>query len=240
MAKKHSEAELLKLFEDGLTSLGHMARIYDEGHTPIVFNMAVEIKKMLTENAAAMKLRGALRFMTYDDGHDPDVLTPSEKLICRKLSGDPPSLEVEPRFYSRDGEPVELKFREWWNRDVIYRASAAVPGTPLGMIPVNGSPVQPYEKRSKTTRRELIELLRNKMGAHQDVDLSELLEEIELSKGWVGFELEHPTHGVLSTDDGTLPIRVGVIAALVRQICHELLVAYGREDQPPADVTETI
>jgi hypothetical protein len=127
-----------------------MGQIYDAGHPPIVFNMAVELKKLLIDNTSAVKLRGSHRFSTYDDDHNERTISPSEKLIARRLCGDPPVLEVRPQFYSAGLPIVNLPFRDWWNRDVIYRASAALPGTPVGRIPMDRSARVPYDERSKT------------------------------------------------------------------------------------------
>jgi hypothetical protein len=125
-----------------------------------------------------------------------------------------------------------MPFRVWWNRDIIYQASAAEPGTPPGLIPVNDTPVVPYEKREKVTRMQLVHLLRNKMAAHQPSEIPELLEELQSSNSWAAFGCDTPD-GHLSTLDGSLTVAVGPLPAMMRQITHELLIAYGRDDPPP-------
>jgi hypothetical protein len=100
------------------------------------------------------------------------------------------------------------------------------------MIPVNGSPTVPYEKREKITRLGLVSLLRNKLGAHQTKEMPELLDQLDEEKNWGSFSIQTPD-GVFSTDDGTLPVEVSPIPAMMRQICHEILEAYGRSDPPP-------
>jgi hypothetical protein len=209
-----------------------MARIYDEGYAPIAFAMATEVQKILTENGAATRLRGTRTFTSPDYGDETSLLNAMHKLTSALVGGDPPTLTFVPDFYSGEDGLRELPYREWWNRDIIYQASAAEPGTPAGLIPVNDTPVVPYEDREKITRMRLVNLLRNKIAAHQSADMPLLLDEIQTTNTWAGFSCQTP-EGVLSTDDGSLPVIVGPIPAMMRQITHELLVAYGRDDPPP-------
>lgn len=233
-ARRLSDAELLELFDGSLDTLQHLARVYDEGHSPIAFLMATEITKLLTENSAAIKLRGTRLFPTIPDAHDERVLNAIYKLTGARLGGDPPTVTFMPKFQLPEPDPVvELPFKDWWNRDIIYRASAAPPGTPAGLIPVNDSPTIPYHKREKVTRMKLVSLLRNKLGSHQDAEMPRLLDELDESKNWGSFGIDTP-EGTLSTDDGTLKIAVRLMPAMMRQICHEVLVAYQRHDPPPA------
>jgi hypothetical protein len=60
-----------------------------------------------------------------------------------------------------------------------------------------------------------------------------LLDELQESRNWATFLIGTP-QGVLSTADGTLPVVVAPMPAMMRQIAHELLEAYGRNDPPPA------
>jgi hypothetical protein len=228
-----SDADLLKSFEHGLDTLSHLASTYDGGFSPIAFLMATEAQKILTENSAATKLRATRVFSSPEMHHTSQTLTPLHLLIGVELNGNPPKLTFVPTYHSR-GKVRErtLSFREWWNKDIIYRASAAPPGTPPGMIPVNGSPTVPYEKREKITRLGLVSLLRNKLGAHQTKEMPELLDQLDEEKNWGSFSIQTPD-GVFSTDDGTLPVEVSPIPAMMRQICHEILEAYGRSDPPP-------
>jgi hypothetical protein len=228
--RSRSTDELLASFEQSLTTLQHFARLYDSGYAPVVFAIATEIHKILVENNAAMRLRGELAFTSPDHGDVSNMLNALHKLTGAQVGGHPPAIEFLPAFRLEDAVPLtKMKFRDWWNRDVIYRASAALPGTPAGMIPVNDSPSVPFQDRETLTRRELIELVRNKLGAHTESEFPILLEELDEARSWGGFAIETPD-GVFDTDNGTLLVKVSVLPATVRQICHELLVAYGRQD----------
>jgi hypothetical protein len=230
-----SESDLLNSFGQSLDTLAHIAGIYDGGFAPISLVMATEVRKILTENAAATRLRGAMTFTTPRGADDPRNLSSMNKLTMARLGGSPPALTFLPQFYQPQPEQlVTLPFRDWWNKDVIYRAGAAPPGTPPGMIPVNGSPTVPFEKREKTTRMGLVNLLRNNLGAHQTSEMPALIDTLEEARSWGNFALGTPD-GMLSTDDGSLKALVSPMAAMMRQISHELLVAYGRTDPPPPE-----
>lgn len=234
-----SDSELLLSFEQGLDTLAHLAKTYDQGYAPIAFVMATEVQKILTENAAATKLRASRIFMSPEAHHTPNTLSALHLLTGAHLNGNPPTLTFVPQFFMPEGLPLRsMIFREWWNKDVIYRASAAPAGTPAGMIPVNGSPTVPYNKRETITRMGLVNLLRNKLGAHQTKEMPELLDQLEEAKNWGSFSVQ-TFDGVFSTEDGSLKIEVSPMPAMMRQICHELLVAYDRADQPPPPSEET-
>jgi hypothetical protein len=80
----------------------------------------------------------------------------------------------------------------------------------------------------------LVDLLRNKMAAHQTDEMPQLLDDLQSSNTWGAFACTTP-EGTLSTDDGSLTVKVGPLPAMMRQITHELLLAYGREDLPPPE-----
>lgn len=230
-----TERELLMSFDQGLDTLAHLSRTYDGGYPPIAFSMATEVQKILTENSAATRLRSSRTFSSPEAHHTPNTLTSLHLLTGAQISGNPPSLAFVPKFYMEDGLPnKQLNFRDWWNREVIYRASAAPKGMAPGLIPVNGSPTVPYEKRETITRMGLVNLLRNKLGAHQTSEMPELLDELEETKNWGGFGVQTPER-IYTTDDGTLPTIVSPIPAMMRQITHELLTAYDRSDPPPRE-----
>jgi hypothetical protein len=225
--------ELIAKFSEGLETLLQLASIYDGGYTPIAFNMAVEINKTLTENDAATRVRGTRTFSSPDMGDTSKMLNAMHKLTMMQVGGEPPAVRFLPQFWAGPSQCLTLDFRHWWNRDVIYRASAAAPGLPPGVIPLISADQVSFDKREKITRRELISLLRNKIGAHQANELPALLEDMDHTSGFAVAVVRLPDGSELSTEDGTLPTNGGPLAAMVRQIAHELLVAYGRDDPPP-------
>lgn len=233
-SRKLDETELLALFDQSLSTLSHLASIYDSGFHPIALQMATEVHKLLTQDGPATRLRGLRRFATIDTGDQSRILNAMHKLVGAQLSGQPPKLDFIAKFQMPDPDRTmeNLSFKEWWNRDIIYRASAALPGSPPGIIPINDSPSVPFDKRETINRRDFVAMLRNKLGAHQDGDLPILLDELEDARSWGGFICNTP-EGTLSTEDGTLTTGATIMAAMMRQIAHEVLVAYGRDDPTP-------
>ena len=230
-ARKLSENELLALFDQSLSALVHLASIYDGGFHPIALQMATEVHKLLTQDGPATRLRGLRQFTTVDMGDQTKMLNAMHKLVGSRIGGQPLRLDFIADFQmAGPNDPAEvLSFRDWWNRDVIYRASAALPGSPPGMIPVNDTPSVPFNKRETINRRDFVALLRNKLGAHQDGDLPILLDQLEEARSWGEFVCDTP-EGSLSTEDGTLATGATIMAAMMRQIAHEVLIAYGRDD----------
>ncbi|WP_294173219.1 hypothetical protein [uncultured Sphingomonas sp.] len=203
--------------------------VYDQGYSPIGSSIATEVYKVLTENGEATRPRGKLNFSGPLDYDNPSVLSEVEKLTFMELGGDPPKLGYLPIYRSGDVQKFTMSFRDWWNKDVIYRASAAMPGSSPGMIPVNESPSVPYDKREKLTRLRLVQLLRNKVGSHLEADWPLLLDQIDDERAWGIATIQTPDR-VLSTQDGTLKVEVRRLPAMMRQISHELVEAYGRGD----------
>ena len=220
--RKLSMDELANLSNQNLDTLAILARVYDDGYRPIIFTMATEIQKLLTENSSSVKLRGTKLFSSPDKPHDSRNLAPLYKLATIRVKSPPPILLFEPSYFSPDlPSPVAMTFRDWWNRDLIYVAGA-----------ISGELT--YARRQSLTRLRLVSLIRNKLGAHQAPEMPVLLDELETAWNWLGFDVSTP-EGIVSTHDGSLPIVVGPIAAMMRQICHEVLEAYGRIDAAASD-----
>lgn len=236
--RKLSVDELLKLSGQSLDTLSQLVAVYDQGYTPIVFQIAVEVQKILCEGGLAVRLRGERKFLSSANDVDDGNLMPRYPLVAGRAGGTPPVLKYVPSFLSPDKgaeKSRSLVFRDWWDREAIYRASAAEPGSPPGMIPVNDTPTVPFTKRETLTRRETIGMIRDKLGAHQDDELPTVLDDLQSGLNYISIVLESSDGSELRTDDGTLPITVPPIAAMVRQIAHEVLVAYDRDD-PAVDV----
>ncbi|TPG51673.1 hypothetical protein EAH76_16805 [Sphingomonas glacialis] len=231
-----TDDELLASFDQSLTTLTHLAQTHDDGYHPICLAMATEVHKILAGNGSTAKLRGTRVFLTVDFGEESEMLNAMHKLVGARVTGAVPALDFIPDFQFGQDITNALKFGDWWNTDVIYCASAAIPGDNPGVIPINASPLLPFDKRQTINRRDFVSLLRNKRGAHQDDDMPQLLDELETSRSWGVFECQTPA-GVLSTLNDTLLTGASMMAAMMRQIVHEVLLAYGRA-APPALVWE--
>jgi hypothetical protein len=228
--RRLTDDELLSHFEDSLTSLEQLNKIFDEGHPPIVFSMATEVRKIVLENSAAIKLRKMKNFPSPASEEQYGNLMAYNRLIIGQIGSD--WATCVPKFLCPIGMPFKrVSYNEWWS-EVIYRANAALPGTALGMIPVNDSPSVPWESRVTTNRMGVVTMLRKKLGAHIDAkDYPRLLDDLNETRNWMSFRIQDGTR-MLSTDDGSLQMRIGPLPAMMRQIAEELLIAYGRQPEP--------
>jgi hypothetical protein len=235
--RRMTDEEVAEHARQNLQTIRDLSALYDKGSHYIAFTLATEVHKFLT-TSRNVRLRGSKRFPRLQDDYTERNLLNEHKLISfRVYSGSssvPSSLECRPAFPDSPFTIKPLKFREWWDRDVIFRASAA----PLGWknpitVPVQEVDQVPYHERRRLTRRTFVEQTRNKFGAHLDEEIPELLDELQRKESF-GIILAVNINGtIFNTADGSLHMRVGPAAAMMRQIAHELLVAYEVSD--PAD-----
>jgi hypothetical protein len=222
--RRLSENELKSFLNASLTSLKYLTTIYDQGHSPIVFLMATEVIKILTDNQVAVQLRKGRNFPSPPVQEQAGNLLAFQKLIVARIDSD--SVTCVPYCQLPGQEPsVMLPFTDWWSKEIIYTASAAIPGGEPGMIPVNDSPSIPWEKRQRATRLSLTTLLRKKLGSHQDSDFPTLLDEVDEAASWMNVRIK-TEDAFLDTADGSLNWVVRPLAASMRQIAYEVLSAY--------------
>jgi len=227
----------------GLENIRALCRIYDDGHQYIAFTLATEVRKVLVDNPASARTRGEKRFPTPKNDYRPTNLAAELPLAIAQVHvksggklGEVPTGTVTflPTSIEAPLGMEWLLFREWWNRDVIFRASAAPKGAPPHLIPTNTAEQVPRSKRYSMSRRTFVDLMRNKVGAHIDSDLPEVLEGL-LKGFYFGMDLRvEYGEGALSLHEGTMHVEVGVAAAMMREIGHEVLWAYAPDrSQPP-------
>lgn len=209
---------MMAVVQESLENLRDLVSVYDNGSDSIVFLIATEIHSLLTSGGVAARLRGQRRFSSVIFEQRSDALSPHHPLIMIQVTSPPPSATYLPQYLLPDEPPRELEFVEWWNREVVFRT-----GTSFGAR-------VPLEQRETLCRRELIKLLRDKRGAHPDREWPETFDDIQLGMGMAA--VASGTDGIqLSSADGTLPIIRQPLGAMVRQIAHEVLVAYGISDE---------
>ncbi len=222
-----TQPEIQEHIEAGLENLRDLCRIYDEGRPYVSFSMATEVKRILDSNSYTRRVRGVKNFPTPRGRNDKGNLVVEAKLIVVRFGDNPPVADFLPKYQRDRVEPVLLTFREWWNRDIIHRASAAPPGTPPDMIPLRLEQQIPYDKRKTLVRRIFVAMMRDKLGAHLDDEIPETLDVLQKSHSFgVSLAVTTPA-GEFDTFDGTLPVRTGPAAAMMRQISQEVMVAYG-------------
>jgi len=205
-----------------LRNIASLCRIYDEGHPYIAFSLASEIHKLLTASSAMNAVRGDKLFPTVDLTYSDLNILPEHRLIKALVYRD--HVEFHPALDGAKG-PKSLKFRDWWNRDIIYRAGASK--NPMAVVhPVRESEQVPRNKRRTLTRRIFVELVRNKLRAHVDNDLPETLDALQRANA-MGINVSVDLGDrMLNSIDGTLPMTIGPAAAMIRQISYELLSTF--------------
>jgi hypothetical protein len=228
---RQTEAEMAQHIEESVRNMEGMCGLFDSGNAYIAFSLAAEIHKVLTTGQNIALFRADMRFPTVSFEYSPGNLAAEHKLIMADQhahSDQNPPVYIDFIPASADGSfPIKwLSFRDWWNRDVIYRASAAPPGTPVGRIPTDERAQVPKNKRKTFSRRELIEAIRNKLGAHLDRHIPEELNQLQKAHAF-GISIRVTVDGkTLDTLDGSMPMKTGPGAAMVRQIAHEVLEAF--------------
>jgi hypothetical protein len=222
-----SDAELLARAGQSLDILVGLAASYDGGAPIMSLPMATEVHKLMTAGGiASTKLRGTRTFPARR-AIDPRVISSTVTLVSVRQTAEPPAIEFVPAFMQRPPDR-HLAFRQWWRQDLIYCASAAKPGVGPGVIPVRSEDQVPFEEREKLTREALVSKVRNSVGAHTDEEMPAVLDDLE--KAWAfGVHFgQHTPNGMLSTAEGTLPVTIGPLPAMLRQIAEEVLVGYER------------
>lgn len=241
--RRVTDEQSITRFEANLDRLSDLCEDYDRGRISYALPMAVEIHKLLTEGGAYSTRRRST--VTYpspaDEDRESNLLAYFRLTFVRIASDNEGPFGTFIHAFEAGGTKIKAqKFKHWWN-ETVTRASAAVPGTPAGVIPVNDSPSVPFKDRARLNRRELIRLLRNSAGAHEGAEYPEILDEVDDPRSWGGFAMNDGNTGlVYSTDDGSLKWRAGQLAASTRQIAEEILIAFGRRTLPVGDAQNCI
>jgi hypothetical protein len=231
--RKLTEKEVEEHARHTLETIRQICTVYDGGNAYIAFTLATEVSKFLT-TTSNVKVRGTKKFPTLQDDYSNRNLLSEHKLIAtRCYAGDNnnrPRMECHPAYLSTPYPVTMLSFRDWWNHDVIYRASAAPRGwTPL-TVPARPEDQVPYDKRQTIVRRIFVEMTRNKFGAHLDAETPELLDNLQRTESLGIIFAVNLNGSVFNNADGSLGMVIGPAAAMMRQIAHEMLAAYGVAD----------
>ena len=73
--------------------------------------------------------------------------------------------------------------------------------------------------------------MRNKLGAHLDREIPEELNNLQKAHSF-GISIRVEANGrILDTIDGTMPMKTGPCAAMVRQIAYEIVEAFRLKSQ---------
>jgi hypothetical protein len=218
--------EILNRLNNSFTNLRNLCQIYDSGNPGIAYIMAVEICNILiTPNRFFTTTRKTKIFPNPRTGFSQDIVNAQNKMIIVELNCQEYYVRCFHMFNENVGIVESSNFKDWW-KDIIHVAPGDANASGVGRLP-GGHPIIPFEKRFVWTRRTFVDHIRDKAGAHIDLNDTKLLEELQKTE-MLGFNLvcEHPD-GERTTNNGTLPIIASPGAAMMRQISQEVLIAYG-------------
>jgi hypothetical protein len=186
-----------------MKTLKILCQSYDDGNFDIEREIATVIFRLLVEELPQTKLRRKLKFISYTAPPNPKNLL--MQLLASGVQGRVQSDGADPTITIthvplRDqhaewvGQPTAMKFNEWWNGFVQIAGASAGP-----VIPINQNEQIPYNKRTKISRLNLIQIIRNKYGAHYSREIDEdtmtiedrLIRAIDISVNVSGKEFNH-------------------------------------------------
>lgn len=195
--------------DDQLDRLQMLAGQYDRRRHEACFEMAAVVEELLMSEEGGRSFHDALAF-----GSPPTENATSLRTMVvnsMRLSGGTVKASYFPFCSLNPTDADSLGFEEWWAEDPLRCGSSG----------------------SDITRQEFVRLLKlRKARANRPADYRTLLSELDAELGWSRFEnTEGGEH--YGIDSAAAVVRISSIAAMMRQICHEVLVAYGRNDKPP-------
>lgn len=232
--RRLADPEVEQAFWDGADELAELARSYDRGNYGMAPLMSVVIHRMFVENSFGTRFRGNRRFSSPSKEAPSGLVTAFHRLIFIASDDNqhPPTITFKPVFHvSKLGVTFKpLSFKDWWNQ-TIYRAPATSRDLPLGYLVTEKSQHVPVDKRETVSRQQLVRQVRNKVGAHSDLDQLLILDDLrsEYSFG-MGLAVRDRQGVTRSSETGDLTIVNSPLPAMMRQIACEVLTGLGRDD----------
>jgi hypothetical protein len=228
-----TQEELATHIASSLINIRRLCEIFDSGHHYIAFTLASEIHRFLISGQRALQIRGDRSFPSPAFDYSEQSVGTEVKLIAVGGRWDKPE---EGAYFAPMKDVHGLKklpFRDWWNREVIYRTRLSEEGrSSLNRTSIfaRGRPwiseeafKRIMQERRLLTRRTFIELVRNKFGAHLDEEVPETLSEL-MRTDILDFGV---IYGGRSITDSLIP----PVAAMVRQIAYEVILAFDEGDR---------
>jgi hypothetical protein len=224
-----TDNEIRQHILEGLRNLEALCRDYDGGRPYVAFAMATEVHRILIANNLAKELTEQRVFRTQVGTGDENLM-PETKLIWGeiKFNGIYPEQieELYAKFVpvlGREKHATHVAFDVWWAGDTIFREGAS--------WTQDGQP----KPRFTLTRKELVKMMRDKLGAHLDTAIPEELDHLQRALSFgadLGFVIPRKDQDRIyevSIANGLLPVIVSPGAAMMRQIAFEVLEAYAPE-----------
>lgn len=181
--RSRENREVVDAVRGTLLTLRSLCDSYDSGNFSAARTIAVEIHRLVVGELAKLPFLRKLQFLSSSLEDSPHNLAKQCLMSfirvgnCRE--GEAVGEISFIPFCSDTSHPALhsayfRSFPKWWNA-VVIRDGAG----PNGLIPLNVADQTPFNERAHATRREVIEVVRNKLGAHFDGTVSEYLHFIE-------------------------------------------------------------
>lgn len=165
--------ELKDAFIGSIRLLKTLCDEYDDGNYYASNLMSVEIDKILNNLSTVLQLRKKRLFYCYTNKENPRNLSKSFNFVGTQVNansnrGHMFEVKFFPYLDQLVSSPKKIPYSNWIERVVVRK------GAGEGMyIPVRFEDQTPFEKREKLTLKQLLKHIRNKSGAHFDLNLNE-------------------------------------------------------------------
>lgn len=222
-------------FSKDLDNLEVLCDDFDNGERNFLsFYMAEHLKRILSDGSFSAKITGLVHFPSSKFDEDPKNIVFYSRVtgfaVWNGGARESSYGTFTSRFVGGENGPIEyLKFSKWWNQVVLRRSGKEVQFGDSPPPLTNNPKIKPYFEREALTRSELIHLVRDNYAAHQPTELPDVLKLMD--GPWeIGADIQVVLEDgtILSVMDGTLNWKVGQLAAAIRQVAEETLMAFGR------------
>lgn len=165
--RRRAVVEAANAASSSIRTIELLCDAYDKGEYHVSRELCSVLSRLIDDELKNTGRRRSVRLPTLTHPFSDRNLIPQFAHVAYRLGGNCP-LEVLffPAFSGQEDNVSNknLKFSEWWNEPVIIEGAGGM----SGLIPLKASDQIPFAKRRKLVRREVVSIIRNKMGAHYD------------------------------------------------------------------------
>lgn len=169
--RKRSKEEAAVAALNSLTALQLQCSGYDTGRYEISREICSLLSRLIENEMQQAGCRRALKLPSYAYTISPENFLPQFPHVSFCGADERGNIRFDCTF--RDAETVtgakHLNFSDWWNEAVIVEGGGGMEN----LFPADGVAAIPFDKRRRLRRREVVKLIRNKLGAHYDTSESE-------------------------------------------------------------------
>ena len=155
-------------------TLKYLCRVYDEGHFDIARDMSNVICRLVEDELPQAGIMRSIRFKSYTNAPNPLnlLMQPLASNFNVKIPEDISTQKIDLTHVpllmngTNSNAQSDLKFGKWWSGSVL------IDGAFKGYnIPTDPNLIVPYPQRRHISRSLILELTRNRLGAHYDENI---------------------------------------------------------------------